>query len=242
MASNTSILHILGERSMPGAEKKGEARIQVTKDGPYMVSGGIPLLKQILVCDRKGNSIGWKEGERYPVQESYALCRCWGSRNKPFCDGIHQKNSFNGTETASRVPYLERAGWTEGRDIRLSDAPGFCSHARFCIRGKGIWDLIENSGDDESRRTALGIAANCHSGRLVVWDRKTGKPIEPVLEKSIGLVEGPAEGMIGPLWVRGGIPILAADGFLYEVRNRVTLCRCGRSANKPFCDGSHIRG
>ena len=158
----------------------------------------------------------------------------------PFCDGTHLKNHFDGTETASRVPYLERAEWTEGKDVRLSDAPGFCSHARFCIRGEGIWDLI-GSGDAEAKKVALEMAANCHSGRLVAWDRKTGKPIEPAFEKSIGLVEGPGKGMIGPLWVRGGIPVIAADGFPYEVRNRVTLCHCGRSGNKPFCDGSHMR-
>ncbi|MDD1669206.1 MAG: CDGSH iron-sulfur domain-containing protein [Methanomicrobiales archaeon] len=227
---------------MPGTHKKDAARIQVTKDGPYMVTGSIPLVKQVLVCDKRGNSIGWKEGGRYPVRETYALCRCGCSRTTPFCDGSHTKNHFDGTETASRVPYLERAEWTEGPDIRLSDAPGFCSHARFCIRGEGIWDLVEQSGDEEAKKTAVGMAANCHSGRLVVWDRKTGKPIEPVFEKSIGLVEGPAEGMQGPLWVRGGIPIIAADGFPYEVRNRVTLCRCGRSGNKPFCDGAHLRG
>jgi CDGSH-type Zn-finger protein len=52
-------------------------------------------------------------------------------------------------------------------------------------------------------------------------------------------VEDPAEGVSGPLWLRGGIPVFAADGFAYEVRNRVTLCRCGASKNKPFCDGSH---
>jgi CDGSH-type Zn-finger protein len=226
---------------MPRAEKKDDARIRVTKDGPYRVTGGIPLVKQILVCDKKGNSIGWREGERYPVKETYALCRCGGSRTRPFCDGTHTWNHFDGTETASRVPYLDRAEWTEGRDIRLSDAPGFCSHARFCVRGKGIWDLIEQSGDEKARRTALGMAANCHSGRLVVWDKKTGKPIEPVFEKSIGLVEGPADRQ-GPLWVRGGIPIIAADGFPYEIRNRATLCRCGRSGNKPFCDGAHMHG
>jgi CDGSH-type Zn-finger protein len=45
----------------------------------------------------------------------------------------------------------------------------------------------------------------------------------------------------GPLWVRGGIPIEASDGFEYEVRQRVTLCRCGHSRNKPFCDGSHVK-
>ena len=224
---------------MPGSGKNRKARIQVTKDGPYLVSGGIPLVKQVLVCDRKGNSIRWKEDDGIPAGESYALCRCGGSKNGPFCDGTHLENHFNGTETASRVPYLQRAEWTEGRDIRLSDAPGFCSHARFCVRGRGIWDLIE-SGDGEAKEIALEMAANCHSGRLVAWDRKTGKPLEPVLEKSIGLVEGPKEGMPGPLWVRGGIPVIAADGFAYEVRNRVTLCRCGKSGNKPFCDGSHM--
>jgi CDGSH-type Zn-finger protein len=43
----------------------------------------------------------------------------------------------------------------------------------------------------------------------------------------------------GPLWVRGGVRVVAADGTSYEVRNRTTLCRCGHSRNKPFCDGSH---
>jgi CDGSH-type Zn-finger protein len=33
--------------------------------------------------------------------------------------------------------------------------------------------------------------------------------------------------------------VIAADGFRYEIRNRVTLCRCGASKNKPFCDGTH---
>jgi CDGSH-type Zn-finger protein len=46
----------------------------------------------------------------------------------------------------------------------------------------------------------------------------------------------------GPLWIRGGIPVAGADGREYEVRNRVTLCRCGRSNNKPLCDGSHAAG
>jgi CDGSH-type Zn-finger protein len=60
-----------------------------------------------------------------------------------------------------------------------------------------------------------------------------------VFEPSIGVVEDPQIGVSGPLWVRGGIQVEAADGTPYEVRNRVTLCRCGASQNKPFCDGSH---
>jgi CDGSH-type Zn-finger protein len=52
-------------------------------------------------------------------------------------------------------------------------------------------------------------------------------------------MEDPVQGVAGPLCVRGGIPVVGADGEPYEVRNRVTLCRCGASRNKPFCDGSH---
>ena len=70
-------------------------------------------------------------------------------------------------------------------------------------------------------------------------DRVSGKALEPHLEPSIGLVQDTAREISGPLWVRGGIPVVGVDGVTYEVRNRVTLCRCGASSNKPFCDGSH---
>ncbi|MDD1657869.1 MAG: CDGSH iron-sulfur domain-containing protein [Methanomicrobiales archaeon] len=224
---------------MPGDQKNEKAKIHVAKNGPYLVSGGIPLSRQTIVCNARGDSVAWQEGEHYPVQEKYSLCRCGGSGDKPFCDGTHLKIHFDGTETASRVPYLERAEWVEGRDIRMSDAPGFCSHARFCVRGNGIWDLVERQKSQEMREKAIEEGAKCHSGRLVIWDRKTGEPLEPGLPPSIGVVEGPGTGLQGPLWVRGRIPVLSSRGFTYEVRNRVTLCRCGRSGNKPYCDGSH---
>ena len=83
------------------------------------------------------------------------------------------------------------------------------------------------------------IPASNPSGRLVVHDKKTRQSIEEPLEPSIGLVEDTALGCSGPLWVRGGITIESSDGKLYETRNRVTLCRCGASDNKPFCNGSH---
>ena len=85
---------------------------------------------------------------------------------------------------------------------------------------------------------AIQEAKDCPSGRLVVWN-KEGEPYEPELEPSVGVVHDPATSPMGPLWVRGGISVESADGSEYEVRNRVTLCRCGKSANKPFCDGTH---
>jgi CDGSH-type Zn-finger protein len=37
------------------------------------------------------------------------------------------------------------------------------------------------------------------------------------------------------------VPVAASDGTALETRNRMTLCRCGNSANKPLCDGSHVK-
>jgi CDGSH-type Zn-finger protein len=43
----------------------------------------------------------------------------------------------------------------------------------------------------------------------------------------------------GPLKVSGDIEIVAADGTLLKRVTEAWLCRCGKSANKPFCDSSH---
>ena len=72
----------------------------------------------------------------------------------------------------------------------------------------------------------------------MAYDKKTGQEIEQKLPPSIGVVEDPALGCSGPLWVPGGMTIESSDGTPYEVRNKVALCR-GVSINKPFCNGSH---
>jgi hypothetical protein len=91
----------------------------------------------------------------------------------------------------------------------------------------------------EAKKIAVQEVGDCPAGRLVLHD-KSGLAVEPEFEPSIGVVFDPTINGIGPLWVRGGIPIEAADGYVYEIRNRVTLCRCGKSLNKPFCDGKHV--
>jgi CDGSH-type Zn-finger protein len=214
-------------------------KIEVTKDGPYVVSGGLPLTEQQIVVNAEGESLDYKEGERYPKQEQYALCRCGHSANKPFCDGTHAKVHFNGAETASREPYLQQAETIDGQTMKLTDADSLCAGARFCDPAGRVWNLVKQTDKADARRLVEHEAGHCPSGRLVAWDKKTGKPIEPKFEPSIGLIEDTALKVRGPIWVRGGVPVVSADGQAYEVRNRMTLCRCGRSANKPFCDGSH---
>jgi CDGSH-type Zn-finger protein len=221
------------------AKPKTEVKVVVVKNGPYLVSGSVPLAKQTIIADAQGESQSWHSGEPYPAQASYALCRCGHSKTKPFCDGTHAKVHFDGTETASREPYREQAEVIEGPELALTDAEALCAFARFCDPNGKVWNQVGQSEDRKVRGDFLRQVNNCPSGRLVAWERKGGAPLENPLPVSIGLIEDPAQGASGPLWLRGGIPLVSADGFRYEVRNRVTVCRCGASKNKPFCDGSH---
>ncbi len=222
-------------------EDKSRRRIKVTKDGPYLVSGNVPLAEARIVCDETGIPVRWEAGKKYPDRESFALCRCGNSDNRPFCDGSHTKAGFEGTETSGRKTFLEEAETYSGPDLVMKDVLKLCALARFCLRDGDAWTLTENSGDPKAKATAIEEIHACPSGRLVACDQKTGEPIEPSLEPSIGLVEGPERRGSGPLWIKGGIPVEAADGTEYETRNRVTLCRCGISGNKPFCDGAHAK-
>ena len=215
-------------------------KITIQRDGPLAVTGNVPLKKEIIGIGAEDEPETWIEGEHYPQKAEYTLCRCGQSKNHPYCDGTHKEVGWDGTETASRKNYRDACDNIEGPDLILSDSPDLCAVARFCHISKGTWGLTRESDDPEKKAMAIQQAYNCPSGRLVAREKKTGKVHEPAFEPSISLIEDPQKNVSGPLWVKGGIPIESADGTPYEVRNRVTLCRCGQSKNKPFCDGSHI--
>jgi CDGSH-type Zn-finger protein len=183
--------------------------------------------------------VEWKQGKQYPPRAQYTLCRCGHSANKPFCDTTHAKIGFDGTETASRKPYREQAKVMKGPTMSLTDVEALCAFGRFCDPNGSVWNLVSETEQPAANKHFVRQTCDCPSGRLVAWDNSTGKAVEPHYLPSIGLIEDPAQGCAGPIWVRGGVQVIGADGFVYEVRNRVTLCRCGASKNKPFCDGAH---
>jgi len=213
-------------------------KITVTRNGPYLVEGAVPMARQSIGADAQGDSREWQEGESFETQETFALCRCGQSSSKPYCDGSHVRVGFDGTETASREPYDVQATEQVGPTVTLADAQPLCAYARFCDVAGQVWNLVEQEGAEAAELT-VREAGLCPSGRLVVRDQQSNADIEPEFTPSIGIVADPAEGLAGPIWVRGGITVTSSDGEPYEVRNRVTLCRCGASANKPFCDASH---
>ena len=75
-----------------------EPKVVVAKNGPYLVTGAIPLSRQTIIAGRDGESEEWSAGETFPAQETYALCRCGHSSTKPFCDGSHFRVGFRDSE------------------------------------------------------------------------------------------------------------------------------------------------
>jgi CDGSH-type Zn-finger protein len=217
-------------------------KIRILADGPYLVSGDVPLSEQAAEPGPNGYSYVTDTERRYPPLDNSTLCRCGHSRKKPYCDGEHLASGFDGTETASREPFDTEAIYYDGPGLTMTDNQKLCSLARFCHRKDGdAWSLTENSDIAEYRNEAIRAACDCPSGRLVALDARTGAAFEPELEPALVLLQDPEMNCSGPIFVKGGIQIEAADGTSYERRNRVALCRCGESNNKPFCDATHLQ-
>lgn len=215
-------------------------KIHIQKNGPYRVDADVVLEKELVVPDDKNDPLTWKKGEKYETKGGYSLCRCGASKSKPFCDGAHAKIEWDGTETADKQCYKDKMEILEGPELDLKDISPLCARARFCHRLSGTWRLTQMSDDPRARDTAIQQACDCPSGRLVAMNKDTREEIERDCEASIGVTEDIPAGVSGPLWVKGGVEVVGEDGESYEVRQRQTLCRCGKSKNKPFCDGTHI--
>jgi CDGSH-type Zn-finger protein len=156
-------------------------KVVVTKDGPYVVSGGVPLSLQVMRPNAEGLSWDWKESRTFKAGAEYSLCRCGHSKNKPFCDGSHARVHFDGAETATRQPFSRQAEAIDGPTLAMEDAEVLCAFARFCDPGGKIWNLIGKSDDPAARKLAIREGMSCPSGRLVVHDKGTGKILEPKL-------------------------------------------------------------
>ena len=219
------------------SSEQPKCRITITRDGPYVVTGNVPVSEKFIVP--KGGTYELRDGRELPQAEEYALCRCGKSKDAPFCDGSHRTNGFRGEETASRQEYHERAGRIEGETVDLLDDER-CAFGRFCHRKNGdAWELTEHSAEADNRQEAVRAASECPAGRLTAVD-KDGTEHEDDCAPSIEIVQDPEMHVSAGIFVRGRIPIESSDGAEYEVRNRAALCRCGRSRNKPFCDASHV--
>ena len=221
-----------------------EKKITIIKNGPYLVHGKVPLVHKIQVVSEFGEPLTWKKDRVITTdEEDYALCRCGRSSCKPFCDGTHRKVGFDGTECASeRLTANRRIEIRGGPRLIVRKDPTLCMNSGFCgMRKKSLSQFVASTGDTQIRSLVIAMVERCPSGALT-YSLEPGEPdIEPDLPQQIAatteiISEGPIQ---GPLWVTGEIRVERSDGLTLETRNRVTLCNCGHSANRPLCDGTH---
>jgi len=198
---------------------KGKPSITPQPNGPYLVKNLETLMNQ------KG---------KIETKPTIALCRCGGSNNKPFCDGTHAKNGFNSAKLEGRVP--DQRDDYVGKAITIHDNRGVCAHAGFCTdKLASVFKLRQEpwiDPDGAKKEEIIAAVKRCPSGALsyseggVEHRDHDGEPMIMVAPH-------------GPYVVRGGPELVG------EVRNEgastehFTMCRCGGSKNKPFCDGTH---
>ena len=168
------------------------------------------------------------------TEETMALCRCGGSANKPFCDGTHAKIGFSSAKLDGRVED-KRENW-QGKKITIHDNRGICAHAGRCTDGlPSVFRLKEEPWihpDAASADEIIATIQNCPSGALsysvddVEHRDREGEPTIFVAPN-------------GPYVVSGGPELLDAARLEGASKEHFTMCRCGGSKNKPFCDGTH---
>jgi CDGSH-type Zn-finger protein len=222
--------------------------IAVTQNGPYLVSGGVPLVAKTQIVSEHGEPLAWRKDNVIDTQshelcQMYSLCRCGQSSDKPFCDGTHKRLGFEGTETADPRPTAERqAAYAGDGTLAVKHDDSLCTESGFCgTRNAHLRELVKTAGEAGVAAQIIAMIEHCPSGSLTYAAKVGEAELEPDLPQQIAVTtEITSEGPIaGPLWVTGHLPVERADGQPLETRNRVTLCNCGRSKNKPLCDGTH---
>lgn len=194
--------------------------IECAHNGPFVVAES-PVLRNA-------------RGDAVPTQGTVYLCRCGGSNDKPFCDGTHKKIGFSGEKAAERTQ--DRRKDYLGQHITIHDNRGLCSHAAHCVanlpqvfrRDAQPWIAPDGAEVD----LIIDTIKKCPSGALSysiadIEHRDQDRVPE------IRVVKG------GPYEITGGIELKDVSWGEGASQEHYTLCRCGASKNKPFCDGSH---
>ncbi len=212
--------------------ERNRADIAVTPDGPYELRADLPITPKRAVVSERGDPLTWQTAEELPHPSLTLLCRCGQSGTKPFCDDSHLTVNFDGTESASTETFADRRKTYDGPGLRIHHVGRLCEHASFCANETTDWfQMLPDTSDTNVRAQVIGMVEHCPSGALVC--EIDGEIVEPDIPRAVSPVED------GPLWVTGNVNIERSDGAPLETRNRVTLCRCGESKNKPMCDGTH---
>ena len=188
---------------------------------PYIVVGQPPCINS--------------KGETIQLPPIATLCRCGKSESKPFCDGTHGKIGFAGIKEPDRRE--DKVIEYPGKEITIFDNRGVCSADGACVRESP--KVFQNDkkpdwvfpNEDDIKKTIRTIE-KCPSGALSYMtgtERIQDLDREPAIKVAKN----------GPLEFVGWIDLIDDQESKPESKEHYTLCRCGASKNKPFCDNRH---
>ncbi len=204
----------------------GTTQIASLPDGPYyLINDPTP---RVIPRIEKSN------GESCSTVTGVALCRCGRSNNKPFCDGSHIRVGFTDKKLADGS--LDKRFNYAGKHITVHDNRGICSHAGYCTDNlKQVFRMNDDPWIDPDGATAREIIdtiRKCPSGAL-------SYSVDGVEHRDHDRAPLVTVTKDGPLAITGGITLLDQQLGEGASSEHYTLCRCGASRNKPFCDGTH---
>jgi len=168
------------------------------------------------------------------AKRAVALCRCGGSKTKPLCDGTHSTIGFSDRRISDGS--ADRRESYAGKRITIHDNRALCAHAGHCT--EGLPAVFREDGqpwidaDAAAVEEIVATIRKCPSGALsysIDGVEQRDREAEPRIEATRD----------GPYAVSGGIELPGVAFGEGASREHYTLCRCGASKSKPFCDGSH---
>ena len=194
--------------------------IKEVENGPLILEADSPVLS--------------KDGEDVVTESPAYLCRCGASQNKPFCDGAHQKKGFSSkTEISKELTFTY-----EGKELEVNFNRSICAGASACV--KGLPSVFLEGGlenwivpDNDTANNVINVINNCPSGALS-YRLNNKLHIDERANPKINIIKN------GPYNVEG-IPCMHETRPTNASQTKYTLCRCGYSKNKPYCDYSHAQ-
>lgn len=219
-------------------EEKEKPKILPLPNGPYYLLNDT----KPKIVENLQNS----KGEPLSTVIGIALCRCGASKNKPFCDGTHATIGFSSQNDESKKNAIKdkRKNYVGNNKITIHDNRRICSHAKECVNNLSSV-FRENSRpwidpNGASLKEIIQTIRKCPSGALSYSidgveyrDQDDRKPMVTVSKN-------------GPYVITGGMELIITGENNNNIqfgerasKEHYTLCRCGASANKPFCDGTH---
>ncbi|MEX2962239.1 CDGSH iron-sulfur domain-containing protein [Microbulbifer sp. TYP-18] len=215
-------LRLTGRIASPSAgPAKSAASIELSKNGPAITHS---------LEDLKG-----VDGADIPTRATMALCRCGASNNKPFCDGSHARVGYSDKKSPERT--TDEILSYKGRDITVLYNRLVCSKSYECGRRlQAVFDTERDPWIDPDKGSVaaiIDVIRACPSGALRY--ERNGEGIHHEIPPGISIqVEAN-----GPYRIRN-LALVNADWCEGACEKKYSLCRCGASKNKPFCDGSHL--